>query len=46
MKFDSEMLQRHLDDISALLAWLTSAALEFAELQKRARMENDCSTKE
>lgn len=37
LAFDEEMLQRHLDDVTALLASLASAAREFAEAEKTAR---------
>jgi hypothetical protein len=35
LTFDAEMLQRHLDDITGLLAALSLAAREFAEEQKK-----------
>ena len=34
LMFDAEFLQRHLDDISGLLASLASAARDFAESQQ------------
>jgi len=37
LMFDEELLQRHLDDVTGLLAALSSAASEFAVAQKAAR---------
>ncbi len=37
LALDEEMLQRHLDDVTALLASFASAAREFAEAEKAAR---------
>jgi len=37
LTFDEEMLQRHLDDVTVLLASLSLAAREFADAQKTAR---------
>jgi len=37
LAFDDEMLQRHLDDVTALLASLASAAREFAEAERASR---------
>lgn len=37
LAFDNEMLQRHLDDVTALLASLASVAREFAEAEQAAR---------
>jgi hypothetical protein len=36
LTFDEEMLQRHLDELTALLTSLSSAAREFAEAEKAA----------
>ena len=37
LAFDEEMLQRHLDDVIALLASLASASRAFAEAEEAAR---------
>lgn len=37
LAFDDEMLQRHLDDVTVLLASLASAAREFADAERAAR---------
>jgi hypothetical protein len=39
LKFDEGLIQRHLDDITSLLAPLTSAAREFAENNRPKEQE-------